>query len=245
VPQSDPHTCRLPFDIWCFSQSVSLHLHSQGVPRTPLSSTELSTLLSLSPAGVVLKLPLCIWFYFPLTVILLCTLSRCRNCDSRLLWFENLGLNLVPEIFPWFSSVPPIPCPVSTLNYVTLSYISLHILTPSFFSYDLVTRRNRNSSANIVTGLRAEWPRNRGSIPCRCKRVISPERPAWLWVAWAPMAVSMRESGRGVMLNTYLHLMPVFVSGAVPSSPPPSHTHTHTPVWRAEERHLKVKDGRY
>ena len=60
LPQSDPHTCRLPFDIWCFSQSVSLHLHSQGVPRTPLSSSELSSLLSLSPAGVVLKLPLCI-----------------------------------------------------------------------------------------------------------------------------------------------------------------------------------------
>jgi hypothetical protein len=35
-------------------------LHSQGVPRNPLSSTELSSLLPPSPAGVVLKLPLCI-----------------------------------------------------------------------------------------------------------------------------------------------------------------------------------------
>ena len=184
-----PHTWWLPFDIWYFSQSVSLHLHSQGVPRTPLSSTELSSLLSLSPAGVVLKLPPCIWFYFPVTVILLCTLSRCRNCHSSFLCFEHLSLNLVPERFPWFSSVSPIPCPVCTLNWASI--FLLHILTHSFFSYEPVTRQNWNSSVDIVTGQRAEWPSNRGSIPCRGKRVICPKHPAWLWVTWAPMALSL------------------------------------------------------
>ena len=49
--------------------------------------------------------------------------------------------------------------------------------------FETWTVRTRDSSVNVVTAIQAGLPRNRGSVPGRVKRYVSPsKRPGRPWV---------------------------------------------------------------
>lgn len=217
---------------------MSLHLLSQGVPLTPLSSTELSSLLSLSPAGPVLKFPPCIWFYFPGYCYFIVYTHSLPKLRRFCFVFWKFGLNLVPR---WdFLGLPQFlqyHCSVSTLNQANI--FLFHIFTHLFFTYEPVTWWNWNSSVDIVhwtTGLTSEesWfdflQRQESVLSETSSLTLGLTQPP---VAWAPMTLSLvikwpgREAQHLSAPNTVIY------EWSLPSFPA---THTYTPLWRAEEQ---------